>query len=140
MKSLLLGILFIIIVGVGGLVYRNALEYPTQPIACPTTQLACPDGTVVSHIGSSCDFPACPPPNVTLADITVSFALPDGLTASTLPDAAAVAAYTLSANASSTTGPDIIVRRYAINASSTALATIQQTALGGASGAPVNPT
>jgi hypothetical protein len=41
---------------------------------------------------------------------------------------------------SSTETNNIVIHRYAIEASSTALATIQQTAIGGASGAPVSPT
>jgi hypothetical protein len=137
MKGLLLGILVIIILGIGGLVYRNALEHPSQPIACPLDALVCPDGTSVSRTGSSCTFPVCPPPNVTLSDVTISFALPEGFTIAALPDAASVAAYEMSV-ASSTA--DIVIRRYTIIASSTALAIIQQTAIGGASGAPVSAT
>lgn len=139
MKGLLAGILLIIILGFGGLVYRNAVEHPNQPIACPTSEVVCPDGTSVSHIGNTCDFPACPPPNVTLSDISISFALPDGFITTILPDAASVAAYELS-TVSSTSAANIIVRRYAIAASSTALATIEQTAISATSGAPVNPT
>lgn len=145
MKSLLWGIALLILVGIGGLVYRNAIEHPQQPIACPLDAIVCPDGTAVSRTGSSCTFPACPPPNVSLADISVSFALPDGFVAtSTLPDDASVAAYTLSAatssSASSTSSASIIIRRYAVDASSTPLATIQQTAISATSGLPVPVT
>lgn len=140
MKSLFLGILFILVVGIGGLVYRNAAEHPSQPIACPMDSLMCPDGTSVSRTGSSCTFTACLPPNVSLSDITISFALPIGFITTLLPDSASVAAYELSAGASSTSAADITIRRYTIEASSTALATIQQTAIGGASGAPVSAT
>lgn len=140
MKSLLLGIVLIIVLGFGGLVYRNAVEHPNQPVACPLDALVCPDGTSVARTGFTCTFPACPPPNVTLANISISFALPEGFVAVALSDTTSVADYELPAMASSTNSSDIIIRLYAITASSTALATIEQTAVGGASGAPVNPT
>ena len=140
MKSLFFGILLIILLGVGGLVYRNAVEHPLQPIACPLDAELCPDGTAVSRTGNSCTFPACPPPNVSLASINVAFAVPAGFGDLALPDAPSVAAYTLPANASSTGDANIIIRRYSIDASSTALAVIQQTAISGASGMPVSAT
>ena len=143
MKGLFLGILVIIILGFGGLVYRNAVEHPNQPIACPMDALMCPDGIAVARTGSSCTFPACPPPNVTLANIGIAFAIPGGFTATELPDTGMSANYGLSmvsTTVSSTTAANIMIRQYIIAASSTALATIEQTAIGGASGAPVNPT
>jgi len=139
MKSLFLGILVIIIIGIGGLVYRNAVEHPLQAIACPMDALVCPDGTSVGRTGSSCTFPTCPPPNVSLADVGISFAVPAGFVVAELPDAASIAAYEMP-GASSADIASIVIRRYAIAASSTALATIQQTAVGGASGAPVSVT
>ncbi|MBU6388439.1 hypothetical protein KGQ72_01000 [Patescibacteria group bacterium] len=138
MKSLFLGILLIVILGVGGLVYRNAVEHPSEPIACPLDAEVCPDGTSVSRTGISCTFPACPPPNVLLPDVSISFALPTGFTAAALPDATSVAAYGSSGGASSTSTASLIIRHYIISASSTALATMQQTAIGGPSGLPVN--
>src|SRR5512146_1477316 len=93
MKSLLLGILLIVIIGLGGLVYRNAVEHPSQPIVCPVGTLTCPDGTTVSRVGTSCVFPVCPPPNVSFADVGVSFAVPDGWTSVPPPDEASIAAY-----------------------------------------------
>ncbi len=138
MKSLFLGILLIIILGFGGLVYRNAVEHPNRPIVCPMDALVCPDGTTVARAGMSCTFPVCPPPNVTLTDIGVSFAIPDGLVASLLPDTASVAAYELQ-SVSTTSSARIVIRRYSIASSSTAFATIQQTAVGITSGVPVNP-
>jgi len=141
MKSLLLGILFIVIVGFGGLVYRNAVEHPSRPIVCPLDALVCPDGTSVSRTGNSCSFPACPSPNVSLSDINISFALPAGFIAAELPDASAVAAYELpTATSSSISAASILIRRYAIQASSTALATIQQTAINLPSDLPVAAT
>jgi len=139
MKSLFFGIFLIIILGVGGLMYRNVLEHPTQPVACPMDALVCPDGTAVARTGLSCEFPACPPPNVSLTDINLAFALPDGFMSVAPTDTTNIAAYER-ANASSTEPASIIVRRYALNASTTALATIQQTAINGASGLPVSAT
>lgn len=138
MKSLLLGILLIVIIGIGGLVYRNAVEHPSQPIVCPVGTLTCPDGTTVSRVGTSCVFPVCPPPNVSFADVGVSFAVPDGWTSVPPPDEASIAAYEEpSAGVSSST---IIIRRYAVDASSTPLATIQSTAIGSPSDLPISAT
>lgn len=139
MKSLLLGIVAIILIGIGGLVYRNAVEHPLQPIACPVDALVCPDGTVVGRTGSSCTFPTCPPPNVSLADVGITFAVPEGFTSAEVPGAASVAAYEMNAATIDTVGR-LIIRRYDIAASSTALATIQETAIGSVSGLPVSVT
>jgi hypothetical protein len=138
MKSLLWGIVLIVILGVGGLIYRNAVENPTQPIACPVISLECPDGSSVAHLVGSCDFPACPPPNVSLADSNIAFALPDGFTATTTPDAASIAAYA-NTSTSSNTGI-IVIRRFGVDASSTPLAIIRQTAISATSGTPVPVT
>jgi len=143
MKTLFLGILLIIIVGIGGLVYRNAVERSSQPVACPMDAKVCPDGTAVARTGLSCTFPACPPPNVSLPDAGISYAVPEGFTIEALPDAASIAAY--AASASSTVAgelpiAEIVIRRFAVGASSTPLATIQATAIGGASGAPISAT
>ncbi len=133
MKRLFLGILLFAILGMGGVVYRNAVEHPMQAIACPLDAEVCPDGTSVSRTGLSCTFPACPPPNVTLPTIGIAFALPSGFVATIPPDTLSVAAYE-TPTASSTEVSSIIIRRYAIEASSTALATIQGTAITLASG------
>lgn len=139
MKSLLLGILAIIIIGIGGLVYRNAVEHPFQPITCPLDAMVCPDGTSVARTGNSCTFPTCPAPNVSLTDVGIAFAIPTGFVIAQIPDAASIAAYEMP-TASTTENNSIVIRRFPITASSTALATIQQTAIGGASGAPVSVT
>lgn len=140
MKGLFWGVLVIVLIGVGGFVYRNAVEHPSQPIACPVDAEVCPDGTAVGRTGSSCTFPVCPPPNVSFADVGIAFALPPGFGDMALPDTASVAAYTKPAQASTTTDASIIIRRYPIMASSTALAVIRETAIGGASGQPVPTT
>jgi hypothetical protein len=139
MKELLLGILFILIVGIGGLVYRNAVEHPSRPINCPLEAKVCPDGTAVARVGHPCTFPVCPPPNVSLDEVGVSFAIPEGFAAASAFDSSSVATYQMQGAASSSAGW-IIVRRYLLDASSTALSVIQKTALGGASGLPVSVT
>lgn len=137
MKGLFLGIVFIIIVGFGGLVYRNAVEHPNRPIACPMDALVCPDGTSVGRTGNSCTFAPCPLPNVTLADIGISFAVPTGFIRT--DQVGAVAVYTTSAT-SSEMSDSISITQYWIDASSTALATIQKTAISDGSGLPVPVT
>ena len=142
MKGLLVGVVLIVLIGIGGLVYRNAAEHPSQPIACPMDALVCPDGTSVSRTGISCTFPACPPPNVSFPDSNIAFAVPAGFVPAEVPDAASVVAYSLSTASTSatTTTATLVLRRYAITASSTPLATIEQTAVNGASGLPISAT
>ena len=139
MKSLLFGILLIIIIGFGGLVYKNAVEYPIRPVACQLDAKVCPDGTSMARTGSDCSFPACPAPNVSLSDVGIAFALPDGFVPIELPDSVSVAAYEKSTDGS--LSPEgIVIRRYFIDASSTPLDVIKKTAIGGASGLPVPTT
>ncbi|MDB5244866.1 MAG: hypothetical protein JWN18_736 [Parcubacteria group bacterium] len=140
MKPLLLGILVIVIVGIGGLVYRNAVEHPYQPITCPVDKLFCPDGTAVVRTGTTCEFTTCPPPNVSLATAHISFALPTGFVPLTQTlDPTTVAAYEQPALSTSTEPSTILINVFPINASSTALKTIQDTAIGQTSGEKVSP-
>lgn len=139
MKGFFLSIALIILVGVGGLVYRNAVEHPSRPVACPLDARSCPDGSFVARSGPACEFGACLPPNVSLTDARILFALPESFVPAELPDATSIAAYE-SSTASSTGSARIVVRRYAITASSTALATIQETAIGGVAGLPIPAT
>jgi hypothetical protein len=139
MKSLLLGIIFVILVGIGGLVYRNAIEMRGQLIACPVDAKVCPDGTSVGRVGTSCVFPVCPPPNVTLEELHISFAIPPGFVEVDIPDAENIVLYERSP-ASAAEVSRIAIHQYPIAASSTALATIQATAVGDASGLPVSTT
>lgn len=139
-KRLFLGIALIILVGIGGLVYRNAVERPSRPLACPLDKRVCPDGTTLAREGGSCAFPACPLPNITLDAVGIAFALPPGFAPSgTAADATVVATYEAPGPTPSEPA-SIVIRRYPVEASSTALATIQATAIGGASGAPVPAT
>ncbi len=140
MKNLLFGIALIVVIGFGGLLYRNVVEHPGQPIACPLDAQVCPDGTSVTRTGMSCVFSACLPPNMSFPSLSISFALPQGLKETALADTSGLVTYELMANASSTATGSITIHQYPIEASSTALATIQKTTIGGASGAPVSVT
>ncbi len=137
MKTLFLGVAFIILVGFGGLVYRNVVEFSEQKINCPIERLVCPDGTELAHGPLSCAFPTCPPPNVTLDDLGLTFVLPSEFEVA-VAAGEVVARY--EAPGPTTLEPrSIEVRRYPLNASTTPLAVIQDTAIGGASGLPVSP-
>jgi hypothetical protein len=88
MKQLIAGIALIVVLGVGGFLYRNTLERvappPSQAVqqtACTEEARICPDGSSVSRMGPACAFSACPPPNVERADVGVAFVLPQGYTA-----------------------------------------------------------
>lgn len=137
---MLFGIVLIIILGLGGFAYRNIAERPARPIACPLDALVCPDGIAVARTGPSCAFSACPPPNVSFPDVAITFAVPEGFAPAALPDVASVAAYESPHAEDSLAQAAIIIRRYAVSASSTALDTIRQTAIGGASGLPISAT
>ncbi len=80
MKSLVFGIVLIILLGVGGFLYKNVMETtagPTQ-LACTEEAKICPDGTGVGRVGPSCEFAPCPFPNVEFVEASLSFALPAG--------------------------------------------------------------
>lgn len=138
MKPLLMGIVFIVLVGFAGFFYRNALENTRHQIACPVEFRVCPDGTKLAHAGLTCDFPSCPPPNVSLASLNIAYAVPGELVATTPADKTVLAAYTLSTPTEER--GMLTVRRYPINASSTALDTIKSTAILESSGLPASPS
>lgn len=119
--------------------YRNAVEYPARPSACQLDAKVCPDGTAVGRTGSDCAFPACPAPNVSLTDIGIAYAVPEGFVSAELPDSASIVAYE-KPSGGSLSQASIVVRRYFIDASSTPLDVMKQTAIGGASGSPVPVT
>jgi len=139
MKRLFLGIAIILLLGAGGFFYRNAIEYSPHPIACPVEKYTCPDGTQLDHLGLSCDFPACPPPNVSVSDLGIAFALLPNTQEVTPSDASVVAAYEIPGLSSTGVG-SILIRRFPIHASSTALDTIQQTAINITSDLPATAT
>lgn len=138
MKQLFLGIAFIVLIGFGGFFYRNALQYnPPHQVACPMDARVCPDGTAVGRVAPACAFQACPPPNVLNEDLGIAFALPAGFAEGEKVDPTVALAYDLEGAAFP---GSIVVRRFPISASSTALAVIQETAIGGTSGLPIDPT
>lgn len=83
MKTLFAGIVLIVVLGLGGFFYRNALEHPIAPVqtACTLEAKICPDGTTVVRSGPSCEFALCPPPNVSIPSAGIAFALPEGYVA-----------------------------------------------------------
>ena len=138
MRTLLFGIVLIIVLGVGGLIYRNVAEQAGKPVACPVDAKVCPDGTSVAREGLSCTFPTCPAPNTTIDELGIAFAVPAGFTQMEAGGAQYVREYASAAQSSTTQANYIAVSRYPLTASTSALAVIQQTAIGGASGAPVS--
>jgi hypothetical protein len=129
MKGLLAGIVFIIVIGVGGFLYRNTFEHPTMPapapMACSADAKLCPDGSSVGRSGPNCAFVACALPNAEDTQIGISFVIPTGYTA----NADAIGAdETLRAvfdkPAKGEVPHSIVIRRYPIEAGQTATSTI----------------
>lgn len=146
MKTLFLGIALVILVGIGGLIYRNVVSRPVVSTgACTLEAKVCPDGSAVGRIAPSCDFAACPPPNVTLASARIVFALPAGYAAAALPDSDSIAAYeavdpSVSTTASTTEADQLVIKDYAIPSGETGALVMHATAIGDASGAPASPS
>lgn len=129
MKGLLAGIVFIVVIGVGGFLYRNTFEHPVVPLpapqACSADAKLCPDGTSVGRTGPNCVFAPCALPSVEDVQIGLSFVIPAGYTA----NAGAIGAdETLRAvfdkPSKGEVPHSIIVRRYPIEAGKTATSTI----------------
>jgi hypothetical protein len=80
MKTLVFGVVLIILVGLGGFFYRNVAERAGDPsqIACTADAKMCPDGTSVGRTPPSCDFTLCPFPNVEVVEKSISFLVPTG--------------------------------------------------------------
>lgn len=79
MRELLLGVVLIVLLGIGGFFYRNAMEgQPPGPVACTMEAKVCPDGSAVGREGPRCEFAPCPFPNVENANLGVSFVSPLG--------------------------------------------------------------
>lgn len=125
MKTLLAGVTLILLLGIAGFLYRNALENPPGLVdgTCTLDAKICPDGTAVGRSGPACEFAQCAPPNTELTQIGIAFVIPEGYVLN--PNAPAqddsqtlVASY----ERTSTSSPkDIIsVRRYPIGAGQTA--------------------
>ncbi len=80
MKTLVFGIVFILLIGLGGFFYRNVAERAgaPAPVACTLDAKVCPDGSSVGRTPPACEFQACAFPNVELNDVQVSFVAPEG--------------------------------------------------------------
>lgn len=146
MKTLFLGIALIVLVGIGGLVYRNSLTRPVVSTgACTLDAKVCPDGSAVGRVAPDCNFAACPAPNVTLDSAHIVFALPAGYSDAALPDSDAIAAYesadpSVSGTASTSQADELVIHDYAIPSGETGADVMHATAIGDASGLPASPS
>ena len=59
MKELLLGIVVIILLGIGSVLYSTVMQMD-KPTACTLEARQCPGGSFVGRTGPSCEFAACP--------------------------------------------------------------------------------
>lgn len=83
-KTLVAGIVLLALAGVGGLVYRNAVERPIRSGGvCPADAKVCPDGTILGRTGPSCTFPECPTHSPDLETATTTDATSSPATATT---------------------------------------------------------
>ncbi len=80
MKTLLLGIVLIVLLGVAGFFYRNVVERAgnPEPVACTMDAKMCPDGSSVGRTGPLCAFAVCPLPNAEDTQINLGFVIPEG--------------------------------------------------------------
>ncbi len=85
MKQLLSLSAILLVVGIAGFLYRNAVEkpYATEERACTLEAKVCPDGSSVGRSGPSCSFAPCAFPNMELPAAGLSFIVPEGYTADT---------------------------------------------------------
>ena len=130
MKQLIAGVVIIIVVGLGGFLYRNILERNAIPqsgeTACTMEAKLCPDGQSVGRQGPTCAFAPCPLPNVELTTLGIAFAIPQGYvqnTAAPWDDATLIAAFEKAAG-NGYPPHAIVVRSYPIPAGSSADAVI----------------
>lgn len=84
MKQLIAGVVIIVVVGLGGFLYRNIMERSAIPqpdgIACTMEARICPNGSAVGREGPNCEFSACPVPNIDIQELRVVFLPPPGYT------------------------------------------------------------
>jgi len=84
MKQLTGLVALLFIIGVGGFLYRNAIEKEglyisdTAMVGCTEEAKMCPDGTGVAREGTLCRFPVCPLPNKEVSELEISFLVPVG--------------------------------------------------------------
>jgi hypothetical protein len=80
MKTLLFGVVLIVLLGVAGFFYRNVMEQrgSPEPVACTMDAKVCPDGSAVGRTGPSCEFALCGLPNAEDSEIGLGFVIPQG--------------------------------------------------------------
>ena len=85
MKQLIALVVILVVLGIGGFMYRNALEHPVAiapaQTACTMEAKLCPDGTSVGRSGPDCSFAPCKLPNAEDAAIRIAFVVPSGYVA-----------------------------------------------------------
>ncbi|HYD92984.1 MAG TPA: hypothetical protein VEB18_00785 [Candidatus Paceibacterota bacterium] len=116
MKSLIFGIVLILLIGIGGFFYRTVSEQ-SPTVACTEEAKICPDGTSVGRIPPSCEFAECPVTNrVSVAEAGLSFVVPAGYHADENAygaDPTVLAAF-VKPSLSGTPQHTIIIRRYTV--------------------------
>ena len=82
MKQLSFFLVLIAVLGIAGFFYRYAMERPGQGdmAACTMEARICPDGSSVGRTGPDCRFAGCPPADVEIPAIRITFILPQGYT------------------------------------------------------------
>lgn len=60
MKELLLGIIVLIVLGIGSVLYSTVMNEDRGQTACTLEAKQCPDGSFVGRTGPNCEFAACP--------------------------------------------------------------------------------
>lgn len=78
MKSLIAGVVLIVLVGFAGFLYRNVAERSALPEACTMEAKICPDGSSVGRSGPSCEFAPCAFPSVENSTLGITFVAPEG--------------------------------------------------------------
>jgi hypothetical protein len=85
MKQLIALTVVLLIVGIGGFMYRNALEHPVvlapTGVACTQEAKMCPDGSSIGRTGPECTFSPCLLPNAEDTTIHIGFVIPEGYVA-----------------------------------------------------------
>jgi hypothetical protein len=141
MKTLLYGIVLLVIIGIAGFLYRNVQEKSAlQPVAtaCTPESKICPDGTMVRRTGPDCAFAACSTNNVTVASANIAFALPAGYVAdenAADADPTMIGAFIKQGSTTEPVGT-IIIRDYPIPSGSTATSVILAHSVKDPSGMP----
>ncbi|HEX8591348.1 MAG TPA: hypothetical protein VF696_01165 [Candidatus Paceibacterota bacterium] len=125
MKQLVLGAVLVFVLGLAGFLYRYTLERPNvspAATACTTEARVCPDGTSVGRSGPSCNFSACPLPNVDMTQLGIAFALPAGYAANlnALTEGDDLVAAYEKTSLTKEVPHAIVIRRYQIPAGKTA--------------------